>query len=154
MKFEDQQTYLGVTFAKRITWKNYISQAEAKARRKLNIMWKLTGTKRGANKKVLKTVYQGAVRPYFSISRVQLLDDSCQDLPSDLGQSAQSGLEHHHRLDEVNTNPQNGRCYRATSPNKKKRTKSPLTGQEVWVQEPPNEYHTPTNVLRQAEEIN
>ena len=65
MKYEDQQTYLGVTFDKRMSWKSHISQAEAKARRKLNIMRKLAGTNWGANEKVLKTVYQGAVRPHL-----------------------------------------------------------------------------------------
>ncbi|CAC5373542.1 unnamed protein product [Mytilus coruscus] len=33
LKMEDQQTYLGVTFDKRMTWKQYITSAEAKARR-------------------------------------------------------------------------------------------------------------------------
>ena len=59
---EDQQTYLGVTFDKRLTWKQHIITAEAKARRKLNIMRKLAGTKWGANEKVLKSVYEGNVR--------------------------------------------------------------------------------------------
>lgn len=62
---EDQQTYLGVTFDKRLTWKQHITTAEAKARRKLNIMRKLAGTNWGANEKVLKSVYQGNVRPHL-----------------------------------------------------------------------------------------
>ena len=49
LKIEEQQTYLGVTFDKRMTWKQYITSAEAKARRKMNIMRKLAGTKWGAN---------------------------------------------------------------------------------------------------------
>ncbi|VDI60877.1 Hypothetical predicted protein [Mytilus galloprovincialis] len=53
LKMEDQQTYLGVTFDKRMTWKQHITSAEAKARRKLNIMRKLAGTKWGANEKIL-----------------------------------------------------------------------------------------------------
>lgn len=39
--------------------------AEAKARRKLNIMRKLAGTNWGANEKVLKSVYEGNVRPHL-----------------------------------------------------------------------------------------
>ncbi|XP_078312866.1 uncharacterized protein LOC144619290 [Crassostrea virginica] len=62
---EDQQTYLGVTFDKRLTWKQHIMSAEAKARRKLNIMRKLAGTNWGANEKVLKSVYEGNVRPHL-----------------------------------------------------------------------------------------
>ncbi|OOY33764.1 hypothetical protein BOV88_13545 [Solemya velum gill symbiont] len=65
LKMEDQQTYLGVTFDKRMTWKQHITSAEAKARRKLNIMRKLAGTKWGANEKILKSVYQGNVRPHL-----------------------------------------------------------------------------------------
>jgi hypothetical protein len=44
---------------KRMTWKQHITSAEAKARRKMNIMRKLAGTKWGANEKILKSVYQG-----------------------------------------------------------------------------------------------
>ena len=65
LKLEDQQTYLGVTLDKRLTWKQHIVAAEAKARRKLNIMRKLAGTHWGANEKILKTVYQGTVRPHL-----------------------------------------------------------------------------------------
>ena len=62
---EDQQTYLGVTFDKRLTWKQHIMSAEAKARRKLTTMRKLAGTNWGANEKVLKSVYEGNVRPHL-----------------------------------------------------------------------------------------
>ena len=65
IKVEDQQTYLGVTFDKRMTWKPHIMNAEGKARRKLNIMRKLAGTHWGANEKILKSVYQGTVRPHL-----------------------------------------------------------------------------------------
>ena len=65
LKMEDQQTYLGVTFDKRMTWKQHIQNAEAKARRKMNIMRKLAGTHWGANEKILKTIYQGSVRPHL-----------------------------------------------------------------------------------------
>ena len=44
LKMEDQQTYLAVTYDKKLTWKQHITQAEGKARRKLNIMCKLAGT--------------------------------------------------------------------------------------------------------------
>ena len=65
IKMEDQQTYLGVTYDKRLTWNQHITQAETKARRKMNIMRKLAGTDWGANEQVLKSVYQGAVRPHL-----------------------------------------------------------------------------------------
>ena len=57
LKYEEQQTYLGVTFDRRQTWRSHIEAAESKARRKLNIMRKLAGTTWGTNKKVLKQVY-------------------------------------------------------------------------------------------------
>ena len=65
LRYEDQQTYLGVTFDKRLTWKQHVQSAEAKARRKLNIMRKLAGTEWGANENILKNVYQGSVRPHL-----------------------------------------------------------------------------------------
>ncbi|XP_056000382.1 uncharacterized protein LOC125675120 [Ostrea edulis] len=48
-----------------MTWKQHITSAEAKARRKLSIMGKLSGTNWGANEKILKSVYQGNVRPHL-----------------------------------------------------------------------------------------
>ena len=66
LKFEDQQTlYLGVTYGKRMTWKQHVRNAVGNARRKLNIMKKLAGSHWGANEKILKSVYQGAVQPHL-----------------------------------------------------------------------------------------
>ena len=61
----DEQTYLGVTYDKRLTWKQHIQCAETKARRKLNVMRKLAGTTWGASEKILKQVYQSTVRPHL-----------------------------------------------------------------------------------------
>ena len=58
-------TYLGVKFDKRQTWKPHITQAEGKARKKLAMMRKLAGTSWGASEQILKTVYQGTVRPHL-----------------------------------------------------------------------------------------
>jgi ribonuclease HI len=65
LTIEDKQTYLGVTFDKRLTWKPHIENAEEKGRHKLNIMRKLAGTTWGCNETLLKTVYQGSVRPHL-----------------------------------------------------------------------------------------
>ena len=65
LKEDEEATYLGVTFDKRMTWKSHITKAETKARRKLAILRKLAGTTWGANEKTLKTVYQGSVRPHL-----------------------------------------------------------------------------------------
>jgi hypothetical protein len=65
LKIEEQQTYLGVNFDKRMTWKQHITSAEAKAKRKMNIMRKLPGTKWHVSEKILKSVYQGNVRPHL-----------------------------------------------------------------------------------------
>jgi ribonuclease HI len=64
----DETTYLGVTFDKRQTWKPHLMKAEGKARRKLAMMRKLAGTTWGANEHILKTVYQGTVRPQLEYS--------------------------------------------------------------------------------------
>ena len=61
--YADEQTYLGVTFDRRLSWKPQIAKAESKARKKLSIMRKLAGTSWGANERILKQVYQGNVCP-------------------------------------------------------------------------------------------
>ena len=65
LTMEDQHTYIEVTCDKSMTWKHNLTSAEAKARRKLNIIGKLVGTKWGATENILKSVYQGKVRPYL-----------------------------------------------------------------------------------------
>ena len=63
LKEEAEATYLSVTFDKRLTWKLHTLRTEGKARKKLAIMRKLAGTTWGANEQILKTVYEGSVRP-------------------------------------------------------------------------------------------
>ena len=65
LKEDEGATYLGITFDKRQTWKQHIAKVEAKARRRLAILRKLAGTTWGASEKILKTVYQGTVRPHL-----------------------------------------------------------------------------------------
>ena len=59
----DTSTFLGVTLDKRLTCRTHIQAANSKASRKLLLMKKLSGTTWGANTKLLKQVYTGAVRP-------------------------------------------------------------------------------------------
>ena len=49
LKEDDQPTYLGVTFDKTQTWKPHIQASEAKAKRRIALMRKLTGSLWGAN---------------------------------------------------------------------------------------------------------
>ena len=65
IKKQDTPKYLGVKLDKRLTWNAQISDMVNKSTRKLAIMKKLAGSKWGANKKVLKQVYTGAVRPHL-----------------------------------------------------------------------------------------
>ena len=65
LPYDDAQTYLGVTFDSRLTWAEQIRKSEAKARKKLRVMRKLSGTDWGANEGILKQVYQGTVRPHL-----------------------------------------------------------------------------------------
>jgi hypothetical protein len=57
MRKDKQPTYLGVTFDDRLTWKQHINKAATKARRKLVILRKLSGTTWGATGKILGKVY-------------------------------------------------------------------------------------------------
>jgi ribonuclease HI len=60
---EDNPTYLGVTFDKRMTWKNQTQKAESRAKVRLALMKKLAGTTWGADTKTLKRLYTGRVKP-------------------------------------------------------------------------------------------
>ena len=60
---EDNPTYLGVTFDKRLTWKQQTEKAEARAKVRLAVMKKLAGTTWGADTVTLKRLYTGRVRP-------------------------------------------------------------------------------------------
>ena len=64
-KKDEEATYLGITFDKRHTWKQHIAKAQAKARRRLGILRKLAGATCGSSVKILKTVYQGTIRPHL-----------------------------------------------------------------------------------------
>ena len=56
-------TFLGLKLDSRLSWKPHIESIQAKVIRKLALLKKLPGTHWGANSKILKTVYTGAVRP-------------------------------------------------------------------------------------------
>jgi hypothetical protein len=114
LKIEEQQTYLGVTFDKRMTRKQHITSAEAKARRKMNIMRKLAGTKWGANEKILKSVYQGNVRQHLEYGSSSWMT-AAKTHHHDLRQSSEPGTTNHHRYYEVNTNTKYGRDYKHTT---------------------------------------
>ena len=45
LQHTDSTTYLGVTFDKRQTWRYHINGAQAKAKRKLALLRKLSGTR-------------------------------------------------------------------------------------------------------------
>ena len=63
---EDNPTYLGVTFDKRLTWltwKQQTEKAEARAKVRLALMKKLAGTTWGADTVTLNGLYSGSVRP-------------------------------------------------------------------------------------------
>jgi ribonuclease HI len=65
LREDKQPTYLGVTFDDRLTWKPHINKAATKARRKLAILRKLSGTTWGANGKILNKIYQQSIRPHL-----------------------------------------------------------------------------------------
>jgi len=60
---EDNPTYLGITFDRRLTWKPQTEKAEARAKVRLALMKKLAGTTWGADARILKRLYTGRVRP-------------------------------------------------------------------------------------------
>ena len=60
---EGNPTYLGVTFDKRLTWKQQTEKTEARANVRLAPIEKLAGTTWGADTVTLKRLYIGRVRP-------------------------------------------------------------------------------------------
>jgi ribonuclease HI len=65
LKEDNQPTYLGVTFDNKLSWKHQINKAALKARRKLAILRKLSGTTWGASGNILSKVYQQGIRPHL-----------------------------------------------------------------------------------------
>ncbi|PVD27014.1 hypothetical protein C0Q70_12164 [Pomacea canaliculata] len=63
LPMEDNPTYLGVTFDKRLTWNPQTKKVEARAKVRLALIKKLAGTNWGADDRILKKLYTGRVRP-------------------------------------------------------------------------------------------
>ena len=63
LKEEPNPTYLGMTLDKTMTWKPQIQRATTKAKHRLALMKKLSGTTWGADQGVLKKLYVGYTRP-------------------------------------------------------------------------------------------
>ena len=60
---EDNPTYLGVTFDRRLTWKKQAEKADTRGKVRLALMKKLAGSSWGADATTLKRLYTGRVRP-------------------------------------------------------------------------------------------
>ena len=56
-------TFLGVKLDTRLSWKSHIEDMEKKGIKTLTVLENLSRTHWGANSKILKAVYKGAVRP-------------------------------------------------------------------------------------------
>ena len=63
LKAENTPTYLGVTLDRRLTWKNQLQKNQARAKIRLALMKKLSGTQWGADQSILKKLYVGRIRP-------------------------------------------------------------------------------------------
>ena len=61
----DSATYFGVTFDRRHTWKPHNCNAETKARHKLALLRKLSGTQLVEAEAVLKNVYIRTIHPHL-----------------------------------------------------------------------------------------
>ena len=63
LPLEQNPTYLGVTFDKRLTWKAQTEKTEQRAKSRLTLMKKLSSTNWGADANILRKLYVGRVRP-------------------------------------------------------------------------------------------
>ena len=137
LKEEDEATYLGVTFDKRLPWKPHTLRTEGKARKKLTIMHKLAGTACGANEQILKTVRGiSETRP-----RVQLnsMVYNCKDQPTIPRQDSKPGTTHHYQRNEVHTHYIHGANHRYTTSTAETTSKGPSLSREMQV--PPRSSH-------------
>ena len=63
LRQEENPKYLGITFDRGLTWKTQVEAGKKRAKQRMAIMKKLSGTTWGADEKVLKKLYTGRVRP-------------------------------------------------------------------------------------------
>ena len=72
LKKDDAPVYLGMQLEPKLSMRKHMEAAATKARRRLNIVKRLASTKWGANKRALRQLYKGYVRPTLEYSSAAL----------------------------------------------------------------------------------
>ena len=85
LQLEEELTYLGATCDRKQTWKPHLQKAKTKARRKLATKKTLSGTTWRASENILKTVYQGVVRPHLEYGFLARGNNNAEQVVRDIG---------------------------------------------------------------------
>ena len=99
-------------------------------------MRKLSGTTWGANEQILKTVYDGSVRPDLEYSSTAWSTTARSTIPR---QDSKPGTAHNYRRNEVYTHHIHGANHRYTTSTTETTSKSPSSSRELQV--PPRSSH-------------
>ena len=70
IKTVDSTKFLGVIFDKRLTWEKHIQYITSRAKKRLNLLKSLSGTKWGAATKALLTLYRSLIRPILDYADI------------------------------------------------------------------------------------
>ena len=62
LKMDKKVKFLGMIFDQKLTWDEHVSYIEDRCKGRLNLMRSLTGTKFGASKRCLLTIYRALIR--------------------------------------------------------------------------------------------
>lgn len=70
IRFEDSAKFLGVTFDRKLTWKQHVNNTVDKCRKRLTLMKSLKGTTWGADRSSLLTIYRSLIRPIMDYGAI------------------------------------------------------------------------------------
>ena len=63
LKVVDSHKYLGVTIDSKLTWRQHVTETAEKAEKRLKLILRLCGTRRGVSQRLLILLYESCVRP-------------------------------------------------------------------------------------------
>ena len=131
LQAEDSPTYLGITLDRRLTWKKHLQKTQAKAKQRLNLMKKLSGTQWGADQKVLKKLYVGRVRPILEYGMTSTSTAATTNTDKLARVQKQATRMNDDRSHENHTHQRTGDYHWASIPGRQKKHQDPDTSSHI-----------------------